>query len=142
MQEKSKHEELKLDWVGFFALLIGIGMPMTLLEIPSIQLWLQVFFIVIFGFVLLAFIRRYNWSNIAVALMLLGTLYPVRFIFHWWINPIVYSVLGIFYLLSFIRTGRQYSWKHTVVVLMLICALLAGFQAAKSTLELERVMHF
>ena len=133
---KQKSDSSKFDWLGLFALLIGIEMPVLALgylfmsPLPVIVLQLM---IILPPIILIAFIKRYTKENIFVALVLIiCTLHPIRILEYWWVNPLIYGVATTMVLFFTWRTVRRTSWKQSFSILLMICTLLLANQTVES----------
>jgi hypothetical protein len=83
--------------------------------------------------------RRYWWIFGILAILLLITLpFPIRILYWWELNSILYGLIALACLLATVRFIQRFHWKRRIVIMMLICNLLVGFQTYAST----RITHF
>lgn len=142
---KKKNDDAKekinpsFDWVGLFALLMGIELPLLalgylfMLPFPTIVLK---FMIILPLLILIIFIKRSTKQNIFVAFVLIiCTLHPIRVLENWWLNPIIYGVVTAITLFLTWRTVKRTSWKHSFSILLMICTLLLANQTVESLNE-------
>lgn len=145
---KKKNDDAKkkinpsFDWVGLFALLIGIELPLLalgylfMLPLPTVVLK---FMIILPPLILVIFIKRYTKQNIFVALVLIiCTLHPIRVLEYWWLNPIIYGVVTAITLFLTWRTVTSTSWKQSFSILLMICTLLLANQTVESLNEVGK----
>jgi hypothetical protein len=70
--------------------------------------------------------RRYWWIFGILAILLLGTLpFPIRILYWWVLNPLLYWLITLACLWAVVRFIRRYSWKRRIVPVMLVTLLLA-----------------
>lgn len=135
MKGKNDTPYPQFDWIGLIALLIGIEIPIRILEDTRINGVLLQSLLLICLLLLIVSVRRYDWKNIAIALLIICSVHPVRIIFHWWMNPIVFGIVTFICLFVLIYIIRKWGWKNDLTALLLFCFLLSGFQILVSTSE-------
>jgi len=119
----------EFDWIGFAVLLVGLNVSIWSLGHDGCSS-------VICFLVMLVFIRRLDWKNVFTALVVTITLFhPIRFIYDWSQNPIMYNVIAAVCILLLIVFIHQYGWKHFAILLFLACSLLSSHQAMVSASE-------
>jgi hypothetical protein len=121
----------KFDWVGLAALLIGIAIPIQLLERAE-------YLIPLCLLILVRFVRRYDWKNTVITLIIVFTLfYPIRMIEDWSVNTVLYGVITAISFLLIIYAVRVYGWKSLVTGLFILCVLLSLTQTIASAVEVD-----
>lgn len=114
-------------WIGLITLVITL----------TIFIEQHITFLLLLGPILLIIlIRHLDWKNIVIAVILLSTtLYPVRILSEWSLNPILYTVIALGCFGTATHIFRKYRWKNGVAALLLVCGLLSGWQVNVSASE-------
>jgi hypothetical protein len=77
--------------------------------------------------------RRYWWIFGTLAIVLLiGLRFPVRILSVWSLNPVLYGVITSGCLIATICVARSHGWKRQLIAIMVLCALLSGWQTVVS----------
>jgi hypothetical protein len=72
--------------------------------------------------------RRYWWIFSILALVLLiGLRFPVQILYWWEVNLFLYRLIAVGCLVATFQFIRRYRWQHILVVVMLVCTVLAGW---------------
>jgi hypothetical protein len=58
--------------------------------------------------------------------------YPVHIITYWVLNPIIYGTLTLGLITLLWRFVQKYSWQHSLVIILISCVLLSGWQTITS----------
>jgi hypothetical protein len=129
--------QLRFDWIGLVALIIGIdGTISVLARLPLDGGRMLILRLLICFVICIVFIRRYDWKNIAAALLLVcAWFHPIRFIFHWWLNPLLFGLATTICLVLLIRITQRYPWKNYVTAFLILCTLLSARHTVISVLE-------
>jgi hypothetical protein len=109
------------NWTGLLVLLVSIN--------ASIGSLTTLYWIVLPAAVvsLIAFRHHLNLKNALIALSLTITVFhPVRLLFDWWLNPVLYGVITLALLLVLLRVSKPGRWKNYTTALLLVCMLLSG----------------
>lgn len=124
------------DWLGLFALIIGIKVPIWvmgyLVMFPNDEFILRSIVLVSL-WTLIAFINRYNKKNIFVAsILIICIFHPIRFLNQWWVNPIIYGLVTCCCLTLTWHTIKRTDWRHSFSILLMVCTLLLASQTVES----------
>ena len=137
-KRKKEYSEPKFDWFSFFVLWLGIEATLLANAVTFNPLFYLFLAIAVFSWLLvIRFYRRYDWKIIGAAFILvISSIHPIRFIYDWRLNPIVYGVLALICIICFVYIFRNYRWKNYIAVLMLFLTLSTTWQTLISVQEI------
>jgi vacuolar-type H+-ATPase subunit I/STV1 len=78
-------------------------------------------------------LHRY-WLIIGTLFVLLVFMlrYPIHIISYWILNPIIYGLLTLALLVILLRFVRQYTWQHSLTIILICSVFLAAWQTISS----------
>lgn len=138
MNTENQNDQLHsgFDWIGLVVLISTLeGILLSLANETLGCITFPLFLVSLL--ILIRYFRRYNWKNVTLALFVFFTLHPVRILFHWWMNPVVYGFAAIISLILLLLHLNQNSWKNNVTPILISCILFFGWQTVVSDSEVK-----